>query len=210
MKILALDIGAGTEDVLIYDDAKESVENCLKMVLPSPSQVYAAQVRSATRICQDLFINGDIIGGGVLSSALKKHIEAGLRVTMTEHAAYTVRNVLDEVIDLGITITSKDPPVDFKGKMLTLEEVNLTKLKDFLVNFNEPLFRHRRRSCCGSRPWCFPARDKQQAFSHPEDEETLRSRSKTRNVNFQRRRGALLLPKDEFCCSSLKTTVANG
>ena len=72
MKILALDIGAGTEDVLIYDDAKESVENCLKMVLPSPSQVYAAQVRSATRICQDLFINGDIIGGGVLSSALKK------------------------------------------------------------------------------------------------------------------------------------------
>jgi len=51
MKILALDIGAGTEDVLIYDDAKESVENCLKMVLPSPSQVYAAQVRSATRIC---------------------------------------------------------------------------------------------------------------------------------------------------------------
>jgi len=139
MKILALDIGAGTEDVLIYDDAKKSVENCLKMILPSPSQVYAAQVRAATRLCQDLFINGDIIGGGVLTSALKKHIEAGLHVTMTEHAAYTVRNILDEVRELGIKITSKDPPIDFYGKTLTLEEVNLTKLKTFLFDFNEPL-----------------------------------------------------------------------
>ena len=63
MKILALDIGAGTEDVLLFDDAKESVENCIKMVLPSPSLVFAANVREATRLHQDLFINGDIIGG---------------------------------------------------------------------------------------------------------------------------------------------------
>ena len=32
MKILAIDIGAGTEDVLLYDDEKSSVENCIKMV----------------------------------------------------------------------------------------------------------------------------------------------------------------------------------
>jgi uncharacterized protein (DUF1786 family) len=40
MKILAIDIGAGTEDVLLYDDEKRSIENCIKMVLPSPCQVF--------------------------------------------------------------------------------------------------------------------------------------------------------------------------
>jgi uncharacterized protein (DUF1786 family) len=32
MKILAIDIGAGTEDVLLYDDEKRSIENCIKTV----------------------------------------------------------------------------------------------------------------------------------------------------------------------------------
>jgi len=139
MKILALDIGAGTEDVLLYDDAKKNVENCLKMVLPSPTQVYAAQVKAATRLSQDLFIKGDTIGGGAVSLALRKHIEAGLLVTMTEHAAYTVRNDLDEVREAGIKITSTEAPADFQGITLTLEEVNLTTLQTFLTEFNEPL-----------------------------------------------------------------------
>jgi len=44
MKILAMDIGAGTSDILLYDDRKESIENCIKMVLPSPSLVYVAKL----------------------------------------------------------------------------------------------------------------------------------------------------------------------
>lgn len=35
MKILAIDIGAGTQDILFYDDEKE-LENSIKLVLPSP------------------------------------------------------------------------------------------------------------------------------------------------------------------------------
>jgi uncharacterized protein (DUF1786 family) len=139
MKILALDIGAGTEDILLYDDGKKSVENCLKMVLPAPSQVYAAQVKAATRLGQDLFIKGDTIGGGAVSLALRKHIEAGLSVTMTEHAAYTVRNNLDEVREAGINILSTEIPAESQGKTLTFEEVNLTSLQAFLTEFNEPL-----------------------------------------------------------------------
>ncbi|MFW6117804.1 MAG: hypothetical protein ACOC6G_04380, partial [Thermoproteota archaeon] len=88
MKVLASDIGAGTEDLLLYDDRKQRIENCVKMVLPSPSQVYAARVGEATRLYQDLFVKGDTIGGGVLSSAFKKHVEKGLRLVMTEKAAY--------------------------------------------------------------------------------------------------------------------------
>lgn len=139
MKILALDIGAGTEDVLLFDDAKESVENCVKMVLPSPSLVFAANVREATRLHQDLFINGDIIGGGAFTYALRNHIETGLRVVMTENTAYTVRNDLDEVRKLGIEVTEESQPDNFKGETLTLEEVNLTRLSMFLADFNEDL-----------------------------------------------------------------------
>jgi len=96
MKILSLDIGTGTEGVLLYDD-RRNLENCVKMVLPSPSQIFAAKVREATRFCKDLFINSDIIGGGAFAFALRDHIEKGLRVVMTENAAYTIRNDLDEV-----------------------------------------------------------------------------------------------------------------
>jgi uncharacterized protein (DUF1786 family) len=139
MKILALDIGAGTVDVLLYDDSKKSVENCIKMVLPAPTQVYAAQVKEATQLNQDLFIKGDTIGGGAVSFALRKHIEAGLRVTMTESAAYTLRNDLDEVREAGINILPTETPVEFQGKTLTFEEVNLTTLQAFLTKFNESL-----------------------------------------------------------------------
>jgi len=139
MKILAVDIGAGTEDILLYDDAKTRVENCLKMVLPAPTQVYAAQVEAATRLGQDLFITGDTIGGSAVSLAVRKHMEAGLRVTMTEPAAYTVRNDLEEVREAGITVVSTKAPDGFQGITLTLEEVNLTTLQAFLTAFNEPL-----------------------------------------------------------------------
>ena len=47
MKILALDIGAGTEDIMLYDNSKENIENCIKMVLPTPSLVYADKVRKS-------------------------------------------------------------------------------------------------------------------------------------------------------------------
>ncbi len=139
MKILALDIGAGTEDVLLYDDAEDSVENCIKMVLPSPTQVYAAKVREATEREKDLFVDGDIIGGGAFTFALKRHIESGLRVFMTEKAAYTVRNNLEEVKSLGINVVSGGPPSDFNGERLTIKEVNLEEIKSFLSHFNDEL-----------------------------------------------------------------------
>lgn len=140
MKILALDIGAGTEDVLLYDDRKKSVENCIKIVLPSPSQIFAEKVRKATRLYKDIFVGGDVIGGGAFAYALRSHIEKGLRVIMTENAAYTVRNDLNEVRELGIKIATEENELGaFKGESLTIEEVNLAKLRDFLSEFDETL-----------------------------------------------------------------------
>ena len=139
MKILALDIGAGTEDILLYDD-KKGIENCVKMVLPSPSQVFAAKVGEATRLYKDLFIKGDIIGGGAFAFALRNHVEKGLRVVMAENVAYTVRNDLDEVRELGIEIVHDEKvPGGFNEETLKIEEINLTQLKALLTQFGEPL-----------------------------------------------------------------------
>ena len=138
MKILAIDIGAGTEDILLYDDQKLSVENCIKMVLPSPSIFFAEQVKIATRKGKDLFVKGDTVGGGAFSHAIKKHVESGFRVYMTENAAYTVRNNLDQVRDLGIKIVQDSGPEIFEGVTLVIEEVNIDRLRGFLKFFGEP------------------------------------------------------------------------
>jgi len=110
------------------------------MVLPSPSRVFAEKVKEATQLHNDLFVSGDTIGGGALSSALKVHLKQGLRVLMTENAAFTVRNNLDQVRKLGIEIVPVDQePKSFQGEKLRIEEVNLKKLADFLAEFNEDL-----------------------------------------------------------------------
>lgn len=141
MKILAIDIGAGTQDLILYDDRKISVENCVKMVLPCASQVFAAKVREKTRLHKDIFVKGEIIGGGAFVMALKNQLEMGHRVVMTEKSAYTVRNNLDEVRKLGIeTVTGVIRPNNFKGETITLEEVNFYKLQEFLLEFDETFF----------------------------------------------------------------------
>jgi uncharacterized protein (DUF1786 family) len=138
MKILAIDIGAGTKDILLYDDEKRSIENCIKMVLPSPSQVFVAKVTTATRQGNDLFVKGDTIGGGSFAYALRKHVDAGLRVSMTKNAAYTVRNNLDQIKEMGIEIVQDSGLENFKGETIVLEEVNIEKLRGLLTFFGEP------------------------------------------------------------------------
>ena len=44
MKILAIDVGTGTQDILIYDDEKE-LENSIKLVLPSPHLYISQQIK---------------------------------------------------------------------------------------------------------------------------------------------------------------------
>jgi len=43
MNILAIDVGMGTQDILLYD-GKKNMENCFKMVLPSQTQIFAGRI----------------------------------------------------------------------------------------------------------------------------------------------------------------------
>ncbi len=106
--LLALDIGSGTQDLLLYDPTLP-LENCVKMVLPSPTLLLARRIARATAAGRDLFLHGLPMGGGPCVSALKRHLQAGLRVYATPEAARTVRDDLAEVQALGIEVVLSPP-----------------------------------------------------------------------------------------------------
>lgn len=128
MKTLALDIGVGTTDMMLID-SERNPENCTKMVLPSAVQLHASAVSHATKERKNLLIIGDTVGGGPFARALNAHVKAGLKVAMTETAAYSVRNDLDEVREIGIEVVEgASIPNGFGGETLWLQEVRLGEI----------------------------------------------------------------------------------
>jgi len=133
MKILAIDIGAGTQDILLFDSQKK-IENCISLVLPTPSKLFAEKLKT---IKSHVYIHGDTIGGGSLGRAIARHIQKGYRVVMEESAAYSIRNDLDEVKSMGIEVGRKPEPDHFQE--LEIREINLPLFERFLSNFGEDL-----------------------------------------------------------------------
>jgi len=186
MKILAIDIGAGTKDILLYDSEKKNIENCIKMVLPSPTQTFATKIKQVTTEGKDIFVNGDTIGGGALTSALKAHIEKGLRVVVTESAAYTIRNVLEEVKQLGIEVVTEDNETqEFRGETITLEEINLNQLQLFLEGFGETFTDIEVVAIAVQDHGVFPAGVSNRKFRIQKMRELLKEKPKPENLAFR-------------------------
>ena len=133
MRILAIDIGAGTQDILLLDSEKK-IENSISLVLPTPSKKFAERLR---RIEGHVYISGDTIGGGSLAGAILQHLQKGYRVVMGEQAAYSIRNDLDQVRSMGIEVGGK--PASDPFEELEICEIDLQLLEDFLLRFGEDL-----------------------------------------------------------------------
>lgn len=132
-KILVIDIGQGTQDILLYDPHK-NIENCISLILPSPTALYGKIIDNCS---EDLYISGSTIGGGIISRAIKDHIKRGYAVFMETEAAASIRDNLDSVRKMGICIGK--PKAEFNGKTLHLREVNLSRLKEFFAHFSEDM-----------------------------------------------------------------------
>lgn len=117
MRILAVDVGVGTQDILVYDDSRNP-ENNLKMVLPAMTQVLAKKIREAE---VDVFVHGETMGGGPLSTAVAEHIKKGYSVKMTPTAAMSIRDKLEEVRRMGVEIVNREP---MGGKFEVFETVD--------------------------------------------------------------------------------------
>lgn len=107
-RILAMDIGGGTQDIVLYEEGK-SPENFIQLVLPSPTVIVAHQLEKATRAQKGVYLSGTLMGGGRSVRALKNHLKAGLPVSARKEAAQTVKDDLEEVQRMGIKIQDFAP-----------------------------------------------------------------------------------------------------
>ncbi len=131
-RLLAIDVGAGTQDILLFEAGKP-IENCVKLVLPSMSTIIAQRIRAATQQGKTLFLTGNLMGGGPNVSAIKAHLRAGYRVLATPLAAKTIRDDPEEVTRLGVEI-AEEPPAEVV--VITLRDVDLEALRQALAPFD--------------------------------------------------------------------------
>ncbi len=127
MQLLVTDIGTGTQDILLFD-SERAPENCLKLVMPSPTLRIGQQVRAATAARLDLLITGVLMGGGPVAWAVEAHRRAGLRVLATPDAARTFNDDLDAVQrELGVEII----PEEAARKLTTCRDLAHVLFRDF-------------------------------------------------------------------------------
>ena len=131
MRVLAIDVGTGTQDIMIYNTEKE-LENSIKLVLPSPHLFISQQINE---IENDIYFEGEIMGGGKIKQSILKHMEKGYSVVMEPLCARTIRDNLDQVKSYGIEIAdeSKDYSSYTKIKM---GDINITQLSNFLLGYD--------------------------------------------------------------------------
>jgi uncharacterized protein (DUF1786 family) len=130
--ILALDIGGGTQDLLIYTEG-EPLENALQCILPSPTIMVARKIQKATRDQQAVFLNGQVMGGGASSQAIRRHLKAGLPVYAQAECALTIRDNLEQVAHMGVHITEAAPP---KAVPIFLSDIQEEALKGLFQSFD--------------------------------------------------------------------------
>lgn len=120
MKILAVDIGTGTQDILLFD-TRLSVENSYKLILPSPTLMISRKLVQATREHLDVLLTGTLMGGGPNNWAATSHIQSGNRVYATPEAALSFNDDLDALSKSGITIVSEDEAERLPGNILRVK-----------------------------------------------------------------------------------------
>jgi len=122
MRLLAVDIGGLTQDILLFDTSR-AVENCVKMVMPSPTAILAGTITAATKANRNIFLTGVNMGGGPSKKVLINHIRAGLAAYATAEAAATFDDDIGKVREWGVRIVEK-------GEMSRSEDVQRIETRD--------------------------------------------------------------------------------
>jgi uncharacterized protein (DUF1786 family) len=133
VRILAIDIGTGTQDILLFDSA-DAIENSVKLVAPSPTMRVAGRIRAATESRRPIVLVGVTMGGGPSTWALRQHLEAGLAVYATPDAARTFDDDLEVVTRWGVRIVGEDEAARVEGAArIELRDLDLAALRSAFV-----------------------------------------------------------------------------
>ncbi|MBI3537442.1 MAG: pyruvate formate lyase-activating protein, partial [Chloroflexi bacterium] len=139
MKILAIDIGTGTQDILLFDTQIE-IENCLHMIMPSPTVLVAQKIRAATARGDDVLLTGTIMGGGPSQWAAEDHVRAGHRVFATARAAKSFNDEIAHVEKMGIRVIGDNEAARMQNATrVELRDVNLSAIENSFAAFGVKL-----------------------------------------------------------------------
>jgi uncharacterized protein (DUF1786 family) len=133
--ILAIDIGAGTMDVLCYvPDEKMHY----KAVVKSPVRTMAAAINATDG---DLLVTGVEMGGGPVTAALQTRAETA-RVRISAAAAATVHHDPSRVAAMGLEIVSDDAVSalerDGGAARIELQDIDPLRLQRIVEGFGLP------------------------------------------------------------------------
>lgn len=135
MRLLMVDIGAGTMDVLCYDT---DADLHYKAVVKSPVRYIAEK---AAAISGDLIVTGCEMGGGPITEVLKQralHAE----VVMSSSAAVTLHHNLEKVKSWGIKVVDEEKAEALrrakKYQSLILEDIEAERLRRIVEGFGVP------------------------------------------------------------------------
>lgn len=134
-RILAIDVGGGTQDVLVYDSS-EPIENCVKLVLPSQTQVVGRKIAKATAAGRPVFLSGPLMGGGASVQAMREHLAAGLPFYASADAARTVHNDLGRAQEKGVKVVDAAPD---DALVIRTGDLDLQGIRCALERFEVPV-----------------------------------------------------------------------
>ncbi len=140
MKILAVDVGTGTQDIFLFDPRLD-VENGLKLVVPSPTMMVRARIQDATRRRQAICLTGVTMGGGPSHWAVEDHLKAGLKVYATPDAGRSFNDDLAVIRESGIDILSEDEVGRLPARVqrLALRDFDFQAIRRALAHFDVDL-----------------------------------------------------------------------
>jgi uncharacterized protein (DUF1786 family) len=140
VKILALDVGTGTQDILLFD-SRLPLENSFKLVLPSPTMIVHHRIRAATAARSPIVLTGRQMGGGPSTWAAEAHARAGLPMFATPDAALTIDDELSKVSARGIKIVSDDEAIRLGAEVvrITCGDLDLRAIGDAFDRFGVSL-----------------------------------------------------------------------
>jgi uncharacterized protein (DUF1786 family) len=135
MRILTIDIGTGTQDILLFD-SQQPIENGLQLIMPAPTQIIAGRIRAATAARRPILLTGVLMGGGPCQWAANDHLRAGLPVYATPDAARTFNDDLDAVRRDGVTLISEDEAAALRdAERVVMRDLDLGAIDAALAAF---------------------------------------------------------------------------
>ncbi|UCD83766.1 MAG: pyruvate formate lyase-activating protein [Deltaproteobacteria bacterium] len=137
MQILCIDVGAGTQDILLFDSEK-NIENCVQLILPSWTALVAKQLRNSLSRGEDVLIIGTIMGGFHFHG-LRDFTKSKGRVFATSEAAKTFHNNLERVKKMGVMVVGpKESSLLIRSgiKVIRARDIDLNLILNSLRGFS--------------------------------------------------------------------------